>query len=169
MCLRSPTSDAAGLGGYGVAVGNASVDVTVEGSLFDSLGQGGVVMLGYDGSAPIPAGGGSASGYNCKPHRVRVSHNVFHNLGQTLVHVAGVSLRAAAECTIDHNRISRTPRYGISVDSFFPGTADQVTQFAQALQPGPRLAPRLGPRLGPRLAPCWLPLASRRPLSRARV
>ena len=44
-----------------------------------------------------------------------------HDLGRTLVHVAGVALCAASDCVISHNRITRTPRYAIQVDSFYPG------------------------------------------------
>jgi hypothetical protein len=70
-----------GLGGYGVAVGNASSDVYVGGCLFDSVGQGGVVAYGFDTTQMLPAGEGRARGYNTKPKRVHVSHNVMHNLG----------------------------------------------------------------------------------------
>lgn len=111
----------AGLGGYGVAIGNASEDIAVSGSLFDSVGQGGVIAYGFDGLGPIPAGSGRAAGNNTKPRRVSVTHCVMRNLGQQLAHVAGVALRAASDCTIAHNRISKTPRYAIQADSFYPG------------------------------------------------
>jgi hypothetical protein len=47
----------------------------------------------------------------------------------SLVHVAGVALRAAADCTIDHNRITRTPRYAIQADSFYVGVGQPNTQL----------------------------------------
>jgi hypothetical protein len=37
-----------GLGGYGVAVGNASTACSVSGCLFDGVGQGGVILYGFD-------------------------------------------------------------------------------------------------------------------------
>ena len=116
----------AGLGGYGVAVGNASTDVRISASLFDSLGQGGVIAYGYD-TSPVPAGGGTVAGNNTQPQHVTVTDCVMQTLGATgstpgLVHVAGVALRAASYCVVAHNRISTTPRYGLEADSFYPGT-----------------------------------------------
>jgi hypothetical protein len=107
-----------GLGGYGVAIGNASVDVTVEGSLFDSVGQGGVIAFGYD-TSPVPAHPGQASGNNTQPRRLTITHNVMSNLGLTLIHVAGVAFRAASDSLVAHNRVHKTPRYGIQADSFY--------------------------------------------------
>ena len=107
------------LGGNGVAVGNATVDSSITKSLFDSLGEGGVVMYGYDAS-PVPATGGTWAGNNTQPRRIEVSYNVMSDLGNNLVHVAGVALRAASYCHIHHNRISHTTRYGLQADSFYP-------------------------------------------------
>ena len=131
-----------GLGGYGVAIGNASADITVEGSLFDSVGQGGVIAFGesrssrpspmclsihqfisfpgagYDMS-PVPAHPGQAAGNNTQPRRLTISHNVMSNLGLTLIHVAGVAFRAASDSLVAHNRVHKTPRYGIQADSFY--------------------------------------------------
>ena len=115
----------AGLGGYGVAVGNASTDVFISKSLFDNIGQGGVVAYGYDHS-PVPAGGGTVAGNNSQPERITVTDCVMQALGATgatpgLVHVAGVALRAASYCLVAHNRVTGTPRYGFEADSFYPG------------------------------------------------
>ncbi len=107
-----------GLGGYGVAIGNASVDITVEGSLFDSVGQGGVIAFGYDRS-PVPAfPGDRPAGNNTQPRKLTIVRNVMSNLGQALIHVAGVAFRAASDSLVAHNRIHKTPRYGIQADSF---------------------------------------------------
>eukprot|EP00658_Telonema_sp_P-2_P069387 TRINITY_DN58590_c0_g1_i1.p1 TRINITY_DN58590_c0_g1~~TRINITY_DN58590_c0_g1_i1.p1 ORF type:complete len:115 (+),score=28.43 TRINITY_DN58590_c0_g1_i1:187-531(+) len=39
----------------------------------------------------------------------------------SLVHVAGIALRAASSCHVHHNRISHSPRYGLQADSFYRG------------------------------------------------
>ena len=109
------------LGGYGITIGNGTVDSIVTNSLFDSLGEGGVALYGYDAS-PVPATGGTWAGNNTQPRRIEISYNVMSDLGNNLVHVAGVALRAASSCHVHHNRISHTPRYGIQADSFYPNT-----------------------------------------------
>ena len=54
----------ASLGGYGVAIGNASASCSVTGCLFDHPGQGGVIAFGYDkGVTPTCHG--------CAPNGVR--------------------------------------------------------------------------------------------------
>lgn len=95
--------------GYGIAVGNASSNISILSCLFDEVGQGGVIMYGVDG--PV----------NTKPTAVHVSHCVMQSLGQSLDHVAGVAMRAAADCRVSHNRISGSTRYGLQVDTFFTG------------------------------------------------
>jgi hypothetical protein len=107
-----------GLGGYGVAIGNASSQITVTGSLFDSMGQGGVIAFGYDES-PVPVHPGQDAGNNTQPRRLTITHNVMTNLGLTLIHVAGVAFRAASDSLISHNRVRKTPRYGFQADSFY--------------------------------------------------
>ena len=114
-----------GLSGYGVAIGNATTNSSVVGCLFDSMGQGGVILYGYD-SSPVGPHGGAAAGNNTQPTHITVAHNVMSDLGQTLVHVAGVALRAASDCHVHHNRISHTPRYGIQSDSFYSGAASSA-------------------------------------------
>ena len=106
------------LGGYGVAVGNASTGTTITGSLFDSVGQGGVVAFGYDRS-PVKASPGQQAGNNTQPIGLVISHNVMQDLGRHLIHVAGVAFRAASGSLVAHNRIHRTPRYGLQADSFY--------------------------------------------------
>lgn len=107
------------LGGYGVAVGNASNDTFVTGSLFDSLGQGGVIAYGFDKS-PVEPTGGRAAGNNTQPHGLHVSHCVMQHIGRVLAHVAGVALRAASYSSVRHTRVQHTPRYALQVDSFYP-------------------------------------------------
>ena len=109
------------VGGYGVAVGNATAGSSVMGSLFDHTGQGGVILYGYD-SNPRNATGGVVPGNNTKPDQIEIGYNVMSDLGQTLVHVAGVGIRAGNSNHVHHNRISGSPRYGIQVDSFYAGT-----------------------------------------------
>ena len=113
------------LGGYGVAIGNATTNSSVVGCVFDSVGQGGVILYGYD-SSPVGPHGGAAAGNNTQPTHITVAHNVMSDLGQILVHVAGVALRAASDCHVHHNRISHTPRYGIQSDSFYSGVASSA-------------------------------------------
>jgi len=78
-----------GLSGYGVVVGNRSTGVSVTGSHFEGLKEGGVLLYG------------DSDGDNAPPSRNTVSHCVFHDLGKTLVHVAAVSLRASAGACCD--------------------------------------------------------------------
>ena len=117
-----------GLGGYGVAVGNASASITITGSLFDSVGQGGVVAYGFDGPGVIPGTGGRQTGYNTQPTHLLVSNNVMQNLGTILVHVAGVAFRAASFSVVSHNRIAGSPRYGIQADSFYAGEGGHASK-----------------------------------------
>ena len=56
---------------------------------------------------------------NEPPSHNRVSGNVFHDLGKTLVHVAAVSLRASSNNIISYNRITTMPRYALEADSFY--------------------------------------------------
>jgi hypothetical protein len=99
-----------GLSGYGIVVGNRSTQVSVTGSHFEGLGEGGVLLYGVD-SNPDHA--------NEPPSHNRVSGNVFHDLGKTLVHVAAVSLRASSNNIISYNRITTMPRYALEADSFY--------------------------------------------------
>ena len=108
----------ASLGGYGVAVGNASVDCAVTGCVFDYPGQGGVIAFGFDADNTT-CSAGCASGTNKQPQRLTVSFCVMADLGQTLVHVAGVGLRSASNCRVAHNRVTRCPRYALQADSFY--------------------------------------------------
>ena len=100
----------AGLGGYGVVVGNASARVTVTRSLFRDAGQGGVLFFGVDDETTTG---------NRSPKFGNVSWNVFKSLGRTLVHVAAVGLRAASHTYVGHNRITDVPRYAIQADTFY--------------------------------------------------
>ena len=47
---------------------------------------------------------GCAPGPNEQPRRLNVSFCTMSDLGQTLVHVAGVGLRSASACRVAHNR-----------------------------------------------------------------
>ena len=109
------------LSGNGIAIGNTTTDSRVTRCLFDSLGQGGVAMFGYD-SSPVPQTGGTVAGNNTQPKRIEIDHNVVSDIGRNLVHVAGVVMRAASYCHVHHNRISHATRYGIQSDSFYPHT-----------------------------------------------
>ena len=126
-----------GLWGYGVVIGNASgaedpsgtpkpdglqspapQGCSVQGCLFDGVGQGGVLLFGFDAS-PAPGNNGSrAAGNNTQPRNSTVSFNVMQSIGGQLIHVAGVSLRSASNSTVAHNRVRGTPRYGREADSF---------------------------------------------------
>lgn len=61
-----------GLTGYGVAIGNTSTQISVTGSLFDSVGQGGVAAYGFDGKGTIPGTGGRQAGNNSQPSYLTV-------------------------------------------------------------------------------------------------
>jgi hypothetical protein len=104
------TNFLASVGGYGIAIGNGTSNVSVVGCLFDSVGQGGVIAYGLDKG---PA--------NKKADQLTISHNVMQSLGQTLDHVAGVAFRSASHSSIAHNRVSGSTRYGIQVDTFYTG------------------------------------------------
>ena len=108
------------LSGNGIAIRNTTTDSRVTRCLFDSLGQGGVAMFGYD-SSPVPQTGGTVAGNNTQPKRIDIDHNVVSDIGRNLVHVAGV-MRAASYIHVHHNRISHATRYGIQSDSFYPHT-----------------------------------------------
>ena len=69
------------LGGYGVGVGNKTVNSSIRGCLFDRVGQGGVFMYGFDYDATTRANG-EVPGNNTKPQWVEVSHNVISDMGQ---------------------------------------------------------------------------------------
>ena len=69
------------LGGYGVGVGNKTVNSSVRGCLFDRVGQGGVFLYGFDYDATTRANG-EVPGNNTKPQWVEVSHNVISDMGQ---------------------------------------------------------------------------------------
>jgi hypothetical protein len=66
-------------------------------------------------------------GNNTKPQRITVDNNVISHIGENLVHVAGVGLRAASRCHVHHNRISHSPRYGLQADSFYIGEGGGVS------------------------------------------
>ena len=77
-------------------------------------------MYGYDHD-PNTHANGAVPGNNTQPTYIEVAHNVISNIGQNLVHVAGVGLRSASHCHVHHNRIAGSPRYGLQADSFFTG------------------------------------------------
>eukprot|EP01052_Picozoa_sp_SAG31_P010196 SAG31_NODE_550_length_14214_cov_3.054269_8_plen_896_part_00 len=108
------------LGGYGVGVGNRTSNSSIVGCLFDRTGQGGVLLYGYDYN-PRSNANGAVAGNNTKPSNIEVAHNVINDIGQVLVHVAGVGLRSASGCHVHHNRIAGSPRYGLQADSFYLG------------------------------------------------
>jgi hypothetical protein len=108
------------IGGYGVGVGNKTINSSVRGCLFDRVGQGGVLLFGFDYD-PTSRANGEVPGNNTQPQWIEVAHNVISDIGQVLVHVAGVGLRSASNSHIHHNRISGSPRYGLQSDSFFIG------------------------------------------------
>ena len=58
-------------------------------------------------------------GNNSQPRGLTVSYNVMQNIGRVLIHVAGVAFRAASDSVVAHNRIHKTPRYGLQADSFY--------------------------------------------------
>jgi hypothetical protein len=94
-------------GGYGVGITGAAHDVSVSSCLFDRMGQGGVALFGTN--EPVPS---------TQPFGCTVAGNVMQDLGQLLKHVAGVMVRSASNSYVAHNRILRSPRYAIQVDSF---------------------------------------------------
>jgi hypothetical protein len=56
------------VGGYGVAIGNSSTNCSVVGSIFDSVGQGGVLMYGYNQS-PVGRTKSTVSACGLRPLR----------------------------------------------------------------------------------------------------
>lgn len=78
------------------------------------------MLYGYDRN-PSSTANGAAVGNNTKPSGIEVAHNVMTQVGQILVHIAGVGLRSASGCHVHHNRIAGSPRYGLQADSFFLG------------------------------------------------
>ena len=103
----------AGIGGHALRIGNFSRQVHVVGNLISGVGQGGV-KLGHnivDGAVPRNMTGGVMEE---EPHGCTVTHNVIEDIGLILKHVAGVALTAARGNLVAHNRIERSPRYGVS-------------------------------------------------------
>lgn len=109
----------ASLGGYGVAIGNGSVDCRVLGSLFDHMGQGGVIAYGFDAGSNTSCPAGCGPGTNVQPERVTVAFCAMADIGQRLIHVAGVGFRSASNSRVAHTRLARSPRYGFQADSFY--------------------------------------------------
>ena len=103
----------AGISGNAVRVGNFSTRVSILGNHISEVGQGGI-KLGHDivdGAVPRNMSGGVMEE---EPHACVVSYNVIENIGLILKHVAGIGLTASRGNLVAHNRISRSPRYGIS-------------------------------------------------------
>jgi hypothetical protein len=100
----------AGVGGYGVTATNGSLGLRVVGCRVEGVGQGGVLLYGtmLDHSQPDGA---------------FISHNFVRDIGKILKHVGGVGLHSASHTVIAHNRISRSPRYGINIDQAMPSSA----------------------------------------------
>ena len=101
----------AGIGGYAVRVGNWSTGIKVIGNLMAELGQGGVLLGNTNMNGIVPSS-------PQLPHNCEVSFNVMEDIGLMLKHVSGVGMRTARHNIIRHNRISRSPRYGISMTSW---------------------------------------------------
>ena len=103
----------AGLGGHAVRIGNHSAQVSVVGNHMSQLGQGGVKLgdLIIDGDVPRNLTGGVMLE---EAHDCQVTHNVIEDIGLIIKHVAGVALTAVHGNYVAHNRISRSPRYGVS-------------------------------------------------------
>ena len=90
------------LGGYAIRLDRRSHDNNITRNQIEHLGQGGVILLGNNSD---------------KPFSNSIAANEIHNCGQVYKHVAGLIATSSDGNRIIHNRISRMPRYGISLKS----------------------------------------------------
>ena len=87
-------------GGHAIEVADGSNNVKIIGNQIAYPGQGGVMIYG----------GNSVE----DPYANQVSGNDIHNIGNVYKHVAGITVSHAHDNIVNHNRIRRTPRYGIN-------------------------------------------------------
>ena len=90
------------LGGYGVRMEQGSHKNQIIKNTMAQLGQGGVVLLGDNATQPF---------------NNLIAANNIHDCGKVYKHVAGVYIASGSDNRIVHNRIYRTPRYGVSLKS----------------------------------------------------
>jgi hypothetical protein len=103
-------SFSAGVAGYAVAGTNGSLRLRVVGCRVANTGQGGVLLYGNTLN-------------HTQPDYAFISHNHVQNIGQILKHVGGVGLHSGSHAVITHNRVHRSPRYGINIDQGMPESA----------------------------------------------
>ncbi|MFN8095179.1 MAG: right-handed parallel beta-helix repeat-containing protein [Vicinamibacteria bacterium] len=106
----------AGLGGYGVEIGEGCRDVRVAGSELVDLGAGGVKV---DGSDAAGAAAGRTSG-------VRITDDSIHAIGRVFPSAVGVLVRHASDVEIAHDAIYDTYYTAISAGWVW-GYAPSVT------------------------------------------
>ena len=90
------------LGGYAAIIEQRSYSNTIAHNTMNDLGQGGVIMLGDT---------------ETQAHDNLVVANTIMDIGLIYKHVGGVYVTTGSGNRIAHNRIHRTPRYGISTKS----------------------------------------------------
>lgn len=90
------------LGGYAVRMEQRSHENEIVGNTMKYLGQGGVIMLGDTATQPF---------------NNLIAANYISDCGLIYKHVAGVYVISGSGNRIAHNRITRMPRYGISLKS----------------------------------------------------
>ena len=110
-------SFSAGVAGYGVAATNGSLRLRVVGCRVENTGQGGVLLYGNMLN-------------HTQPDYAFISHNHVQNIGQILKHVGGVGLHSGSYAEITHNRVHRSPRYGINIDQGMPESASMHNVIA---------------------------------------
>lgn len=91
------------LGGYAIRIEERSQENQIIKNTMMQLGQGGVVLLAHNTAT--------------QPFNNLIAANDIHDCGQVYKHIAGVYVTSGSENRIAHNRISRMPRYGISLKS----------------------------------------------------
>ncbi len=91
------------LGGYAALIEQKSYGNTIAHNTMNNLGQGGVIMVGDT---------------ETQAHDNLVAANTIMDIGLIYKHVGGVYVTTGSGNRIVHNRIQRTPRYGISTKSY---------------------------------------------------
>lgn len=100
--------------GWGVSLVERASHNLVEGNMMRGLGQGGVILAGTE---------------ETQAHDNTIVANTIEDCGRVYKHVAGVYADGSSRNLIAHNRIHRTPRYGISLKSGSRPSHDNVVEY----------------------------------------
>ncbi|MBB6732963.1 right-handed parallel beta-helix repeat-containing protein [Cohnella zeiphila] len=105
-------------GSNGVFLDRCAERVTLTGNRIERVGHNGIYASGYAPGEGDFAGPDEA--FRNKGHTI--ADNVIERGGELVGHGSGIMLYQCGECEIAHNRISRMPRYGISLKGLRRGT-----------------------------------------------